>query len=88
LNKKSAEQQELVNFHKNKNKELESRIDELLKMNSELKIRLTNLNSASTNQFSVQFYKDQVSKLETEVAELKDKIKRMINDHEGVKSTV
>lgn len=57
-------------------------------MNSELKIRLTNLNSASTNQFSVQFYKDQVSKLEAEVAELKDKIKRMINDYEGVKSTV
>ncbi len=57
-------------------------------MNSELKIRLTNLNSASTNQFSVQFYKDQVSKLEAEVAELKEKIKRMINDHEGVKSTV
>ncbi len=39
------------------------------------------MNSASTNQLSVQFYKDQVSKLEVEVIELKDKIKRMLNDH-------
>lgn len=41
------------------------------------------MSSASGNQLSIQFYKDQVTKLESEVAELQAKIKKMLNDHKS-----
>lgn len=52
----------------------------MIKVNTDLKAKLSS-STVNGNQFSVQFYKDQVTKLETELAELQAKMKKIINDH-------
>jgi ubiquinone biosynthesis protein UbiJ len=54
-------------------------------VNNELKGKITSVGSGGPNQLSIQFYKDQISKLETEVSELQSKIKKLLVDHENVK---
>jgi prefoldin subunit 5 len=46
---------------------------------------LAALGAVSSNQLSIQFYKDQVTKLESENAELQAKIKKMLSDHQLVR---
>lgn len=43
------------------------------------------LGAVSSNQLSIQFYKDQVTKLESENTELQAKIKKMLSDHQLVR---
>jgi prefoldin subunit 5 len=46
---------------------------------------LAALGAVSSNQLSIQFYKDQVTKLESENTELQAKIKKMLSDHQLVR---
>ena len=47
-------------------------------------MKISSINPNSNSQMSVQFYKDQVTKLEEEVNSLQAKIKKMLADQKSV----
>ena len=76
----------MILYHKNINKELQERIDGLLAVNRELKEKVATLSSNTNNQSETQFYKDQASQLESEIAQLKKRAKDMTDERKSGKS--
>jgi hypothetical protein len=52
-NDEQEQNREILSYHKNKNKELEERIDALLKVNTELNEKMKNINQNSSNTLSI-----------------------------------
>lgn len=76
---------QILSFHKSKNKQLEERIDQLLRVNNQLNDRLRNINQSTSNVSSLQYYKEQVTKLEADNAQLQSKIKQLLAQQESLR---
>ena len=79
---------EVLVYYKNKNKQLDERIDELLKVNKDLKEKIAVLSAHSHNHSSIDFYKEQISRLEAEIGQLQAKIKQILAEHQNLKDEV
>jgi len=89
--KLSAEQEKLyrdqLNFFKDKNKELESRVDELLKINNDLKNRLDEMIRGSGHS-SIACYKEEISLMHTTIEDLNLKIKKLTEENRNLKINI
>jgi predicted RNase H-like nuclease (RuvC/YqgF family) len=73
---------EQLNFYKEKNRELEERVDTHIKVNKELKDKLENIIKGGSDNNTSVYYKDQAIQLE---AKLKDSAMKIEKLNEQIK---
>jgi U3 small nucleolar RNA-associated protein 14 len=77
---------EKVEFYQNQTKELELRIENLLKLNSSLKERLDSLLKGDAKNSAAALYKEQLVLSEETIENLNTRVKRLLEENRGLKA--
>lgn len=76
---------EEIEFYKQKNKELQNRTQNLIKINEELREKIDSVLKLKQTTTTADYYKDQNKQLENENEGLKAKIKKIAEENKELK---
>ncbi len=72
-------------FLREKNKELDERVEKLLKMNNQLKENMEHLLQQRNDHSTLNYYKEQIAELNQKIVLLEQRVKKLLEENERAK---